>query len=129
MLRPVLLGVWSVAILAVCASAGTGVRLGARDGGRKVVLRTGDTVALSLAENPSTGYSWQVVSSGAPVVRAEGNPTFRPDNKLHGAGGTATYRYEAVAEGTSLLKLVYRRPWEKDAAPADAFEITLVVKK
>jgi len=71
MLRPVLLGMWSVAILAACAAAGTGVRLGVKDGGRTVVLRTGDTVALSLAENPSTGYSWQVVSSGAPVLYLE----------------------------------------------------------
>ena len=129
MLRPVLLGMWSVAVLAVCAVAGTGMRLGAKDGGRTVVLRTGDTVALSLAENPSTGYSWQVVSSGAPVVQAEGEPTFKPDNKLHGAGGTATYRYKAVGAGTSTLKLVYRRPWEKDATPAATFEVTLVGKK
>ena len=86
-------------------------------------------MVLALSQNPSTGYSWQVVSSGGPVLQQAGEPTFTPDSKLHGAGGTATYRYKAVVEGTSALKLVYRRPWEKDVAPAASFEVTIVVRK
>jgi len=127
--KPLLLGLWTVTFLAVCASAGSTVRLGAKDSGRSITLRKGDTIALALSENSSTGYSWQVVASGRPVIEPAGEPTFKPDSKLHGAGGTATYRFKAVGEGTSTLRLVYRRPWEKDAAPAATFEATVVVKK
>jgi len=127
--RLVLLGMWSVAFLAVCASAGTAVKLTARDGGRRVALRTGDALELALAENPSTGYSWQIVSSGEPALRPDGEPTFKADGALHGSGGTSTRRFRAAAEGTSTLKLVYRRPWEKNVAPAATFEVTIAVTK
>ncbi len=129
MLRSVLLGFGSVTLLAVCASAGSTVRLGAGDSGRTVTLRVADALVVALAGNPTTGYSWQVESSGAPALQPEGAPTFKPDRKLRGAGGVTTSRYRAVAEGTSTLRLEYRRPWEKGVAPAATFEVTVVVTK
>jgi predicted secreted protein len=33
-----------------------------------------------------------------------------------------------VAAGEQPLRLVYHRPWEADAAPADTYELRVVVK-
>ncbi|MBZ5590471.1 MAG: protease inhibitor I42 family protein, partial [Acidobacteriia bacterium] len=129
MLRPLLLGLWTFTFVAVCVSAGPTVRLTAKDNGRTITVRKNAGLALTLSENPSTGYSWQVVSSGRPVIQQTGEPTFKPDSRLHGAGGTAFYRFKAVVEGTSTLKLVYRRPWEKDVDPAASFEVNIVVRQ
>ena len=117
------------ATLPAAAGRSAGVRLGAADNGRRLELRVGQTFTLELRANFSTGYSWQVVSSGAPVIRRLGEPTFTPDDHRAGAGGTLRYEFRAERTGTAELKLVYVRPWEKDAKPADAFSLTVVVTK
>jgi inhibitor of cysteine peptidase len=104
-------------------------RLTARDNGRTVAMRKGTEFSLALRQNITTGYSWQIVSHGEPAVEQVGESTFVPDSSLHGAGGTVTFRFRAAAEGRGELKLVYTRPWEKDARPAGTFTATIVVEK
>ena len=128
MSRPLHLALWSVALTAVCAAAGATVRLTAKDAGRTVTLRTGDSVEVALAGNPTTGFSWQVASAGDPVLHADGEPAFKPDSRLIGSGGTATRRFRAVAPGTATLRLEYRRPWEKDVPPAGRKTFPVVVR-
>jgi inhibitor of cysteine peptidase len=45
-----------------------------------------------------------------------------------GGGGAHEWNFRAVGKGTGTLSLGYRRPWEKDAAPAKTFTLTMVVK-
>ena len=104
-----------------------GARVDERDNGRRVELRVGDVLILTLRANYSTGYSWEVVSSGEPVLRQAGPPTFTEDSHLAGAGGTATFEFRAEKAGSTSLELVYVRPWEKDAEPARTFSLTVVV--
>ena len=129
----------AAAVLCGCAGAGearvpaasgaSAVRLEARDSGRRVELRVGQRFSVALRANDSTGYSWKVVSSGEPVVRIEGEPAFVADSHMAGAGGTLTYGFRAEQAGEAVLRLVYGRPWEKDAKPTATFTLTVVVTK
>ena len=103
------------------------VRVDARDNGGTVELRDGGHLLVQLRANYSTGYSWNVVSSGEPVLRQAGPPTYARDSERIGAGGTATFEFVAERKGTASLRLVYVRPWEKDVEPAEAFSLTVVV--
>ncbi len=103
------------------------LRLGPRDSGRRIEIRAGARFTVALRANPSTGYGWEVVETGAPVVRQVGDPTFVEDNREAGAGGTITFAFRAERPGTASLKLAYARPWEKDKEPADTFAITVAV--
>jgi len=107
----------------------SGARLSARDHGGTVRMRVGHRFTVSLRANPSTGYSWQVASSGEPVLRQLGEPTFVEDSRRAGAGGTLTFSFRAEQAGTAALQLVYVRPWEKGKEPADTFAVTVVVTK
>ncbi len=129
MLRTTLLALAALALPALAASAGSPARFSGADNGRTVTLHVGDRFTVALKENSTTGYSWKVVSSGEPAVKQVGQPTFKTDSSLHGAGGTVTYRFRAAAEGTGALELVYVRPWQKDAAPEATFKLTVVVAK
>jgi inhibitor of cysteine peptidase len=62
------------------------------------------------------------------VIRQVGEKRFVEDSKLHGAGGIATYTFEAAAVGTAELRLAYSRPWEKDTEPAERFALKVTVK-
>jgi inhibitor of cysteine peptidase len=97
--------------------------------GRTINLRVGDGVALSLAEGPTTGYRWEFLTKPEPVCVTVSDAYAANSAKgTVGGGGAHNWSFRAVAKGTATISLVYRRPWEKDAAPAKTFSITVVVK-
>ena len=49
-------------------------------------------------------------------------------NGAVGSGGAHEWVFRAVAAGTGAVGLAYRRPWEKDVAPAQTFSLTVAVK-
>ena len=64
-------------------------------------------------------------SVGAAAVRAAvcSPGQFRPT--WSGPAESYWFKFQAVAPGTTKIKLIYVRPWEKGQAPADAFQITV----
>ena len=50
------------------------------------------------------------------------------DSGLVGSGGESTWRFRVAASGDDRLELVYRRPWEKDAEPAESFSCAIQVR-
>ena len=61
------------------------------------------------------------------VLTPDPEPVFTPDSSLAGAGGRFTFRLLANAPGTSPLRLVYRRPWEKEVPPLQYFDLAVTV--
>ncbi|MET1162739.1 MAG: protease inhibitor I42 family protein [Pseudoxanthomonas sp.] len=88
--------------------------------GKEIHLRRGQLLAIELASNASTGYGWEVVEAGDPVLAAAPVPASNAPSAtpMPGAGGTSRWRYRAMQAGTALVRLVYRRSWEKDVEPA-----------
>ncbi|HEY4907127.1 MAG TPA: protease inhibitor I42 family protein [Candidatus Acidoferrum sp.] len=97
--------------------------------GRTINLRVGDGVKVTLAENPTTGYKWEFLAQPEPVCVTVGDAyVANPAMGTIGGGGAHEWNFRAVGKGTGTLSLGYRRPWEKDAAPAKTFTLTMVVK-
>jgi inhibitor of cysteine peptidase len=119
----------SLVLMALMAAAGGAParRLGPADNGGHLTLTVGERFTLELRQNPTTGYSWSVVSSGEPVIHQEGQPSYKPDGEQRGGGGTLSFAFRGAAAGRTELRLVYARPWEKDVAPADTFRLTVDV--
>ena len=94
-------------------------------------LKVGQTLVITLASNPSTGYGWTV--SGAPdsaVLAQDGDITYtatNPDVVMPGSGGSETVRFTATAAGTTTVVLDYRRPWETDVPPVETVTIDVTV--
>ena len=109
-----------------CARSGA-ITLHARDDGSQVELVKGQAFVVSLAGNPSTGYTWEAVDYDQQVLRQVGEPSFTPASDRLGASGTQVLRFEAVGEGRTTLRLVYHRPWE-DAEPEQTFSVEVVVR-
>ena len=129
MMRCLPLALFAAGLLANGGPAEPTPRLTVKDNGHTVKMKIGAEFSLVLRQNITTGYSWQVVSSGDPVAKQIGEPASVPDSSLHGAGGMVTFRFRAAAEGTGQLKLVYVRPWEKETRPAESFAVTVVVAR
>jgi inhibitor of cysteine peptidase len=98
------------------------------DAGRTVDLHAGDRLSISLGGNPTTGYSWELAAVDKQVLAPLGKLGYAASSEAVGAGGVFAFEFEAVAEGQTALRLVYRRPWEKRRRPAQTFAVNVMVK-
>ncbi len=102
------------------------IRLTQEDNGRLTELGKDQTLVISLESNPSTGYSWQVAEMNPDVLQQAGETEFEQLSPLLGAPEKQFLRFRAVGAGQSPLRLVYRRPWEKEVEPLSEFSIQVV---
>lgn len=95
--------------------------------GTTVNVTKGDIAGISLRENPTTGYSWNVtLSSGLTLL----NDTYTVDpheEGMVGVGGTHLWLVRADATGDQTFSAVYKRPWENTTGTEDTFSLTLKV--
>lgn len=109
------------------------IRLGAAEEGHSVELVDGQILAVTLDANPATGYGWEVedaqtrLASGQAIVRMTEAPRFEAPLQAQastvrfGAPAQQILRFQAQREGQDTIRLVYRRPWEKDVPPKRQF--------
>jgi inhibitor of cysteine peptidase len=96
------------------------------DNGKTIELKKGQVLSITLAANPTTGYTWEVVEGDEKVVRQLGEIEFKPESEAVGAGGVQIIRLEVMNTGQTTLKLVYHRPWETGVEPLKTFSIQVI---
>ena len=94
---------------------------------KETKLAVGQTLEISLPENPTTGFRWELKAAGDPACAPRGD-TFDAPSPGVGKSGTRRWRFEAVAKGTGKIELAYRRTWEQDKPPAETFRLTVRVE-
>lgn len=114
------------------------VLISAADAGKTRQAEPGQLIAIDLKGNPTTGYGWVLESlEGEAVVQVGGikfveaakniPPAEAGEQRIVGAGGIFHATFEAGKEGKATVKMVYRRPWEKDKDPAETFSVMIEV--
>lgn len=101
--------------------------LSAADDGRALSVEAGAGITVVLGENPTTGYSWQLVGPLPACVVAEGDRYDRDAGAAIGGGGQRSFRFVATASRACDIKLELRRSWEIGLAPADRFRVGITV--
>lgn len=92
-----------------------------------VSLHVGDELRVLLSSNPSTGYSWQPSANNGAILQAGSAHVAVPPGAKPGTGGVATLTFTARSGGKDQLVLAYRRPWEKNTAPAKSYTLDVTV--
>ncbi|HEX8102638.1 MAG TPA: protease inhibitor I42 family protein [Solirubrobacteraceae bacterium] len=102
------------------------------DSGRRIVLARGDTLRVSLEENPSTGYAWRTARRPArEVLRRRSDRFVEPaeqDPPVVGAPGRREITWRAVGRGRTRLTLRLVPPGE-GRPPERSFRLKVVVRK
>ena len=98
-----------------------------KDSGSRLELHRDDVLTVRLECIPGTGYSWRISKNDAAVMKPPDKAEYeRPDTKKAlGAVEYGIFRFKALAKGTNVLELQYRRTWEKDKEPLKTFRITV----
>ena len=95
-----------------------------------IKVTVGQSMTLTLPENPSTGFMWSVAECPDVVQVGLAFEPRAPESgtPLCGSHSTTVVVLTGLKVGQGVVKLVYARPWEKDKAPADMRVYTVTVK-
>lgn len=102
-----------------------------KDTGSTLEMNTGDNLEIVLEANPTTGYRWEVASLDSSIL-SKTSTEYKADvvpEGIVGSGGNSINRFKAIKIGKTFLKLIYRRPFEKNVPPVKTFGMTVVVKR
>ena len=80
------------------------------DSGRTLMLTPGQDICIKLGENPTTGYRWQVVGAGDPVLFLTNDSFTLGSSAAVGGGGTRTLQFHTGKTGAATLRIEYGRP-------------------
>lgn len=103
------------------------VQLTQGDNGQPSTLEVGQTLAIDLDENASTGYTWTIDSYDQDILESLGS-TPRYSSGPVGSGGQITFTFRGIATGTGQIRLKNWREWEGDASVVERFETTVTVQ-
>jgi len=123
-----------VPVLLIIAFLGTGcaargIELTDDDNGKTIEVAPHGTITVSLQSNMTTGYSCNFATMPEPkVLRLLTSDYIAPKRGLLGADGLQVWKFQAKGPGTTAVKLLYFRPFERDTPPAWEFSLTVTVK-
>ena len=98
------------------------------DQGKTFEVRQGNTISIRLAENPTTGYEWELGAINEQIIELQDSDFSTPPETGIGGGGTRTLTFKAQSPGTVKIQLKLRREWEPEDAAIDRFEVTIRVR-
>lgn len=95
--------------------------------GSTIAVPLNTTLTLELAENPSTGYSWNLTTTSGLRVAADEYVPATTNATIVGAGGIHRWEIITVATGLQEITGVYARPWENSTADATTYSVEVSV--
>jgi inhibitor of cysteine peptidase len=105
------------------------VELSDKDAPAPRTLAQGEEVVIRLAENPTTGYRWQLTHSGTgelALLEDRFVPGTGGDAGL-GASGDRVLRYQGRKGGEVRVDAVLRRSWDPPEASTQRRQFVIVV--
>jgi inhibitor of cysteine peptidase len=97
-----------------------------RDDGRTFECAPGDTLGLSLPENPSTGFRWTLADSYRLCLTLTGHE-FEAADATPGRPGRHIWRFMARDEGECDIELTLTRL--QQSVPAQSFDAHVRVRR
>ena len=104
-----------------------GLNLTAAANGQSFEIKTGETVVVRLAENPTTGYTWAVANSNDQALTLQSSEYVSSNTGLAGSGGERTFTFETAQPGQATLELKHWRAFVGDKSIVDRFSVTINV--
>lgn len=108
--------------------AGGIMKLTENDSGKTFEINVGDDLEIVLSGNPTTGYVWEVSSLDSDLLK-QNKSDFLAIDKAIGGGGMEIIKLHAISQGTSEVRLIFHRPFERNVPPVTVFSATVVIKR
>jgi inhibitor of cysteine peptidase len=98
------------------------------DQGKTFEVRAGDLIVIRLAENPTTGYRWEISGVDNQLVEVQGSDYLVAPGTGIGSGGTRTFHLRAKSTGRGQIQLKLRRSWEPEDKVVEQFTVNIRIQ-
>jgi predicted secreted protein len=93
-----------------------------------VTVGPGEDFFLALPSNVTTGYSWTQSIADGNILAYSGNVYEGPFETVPGAGGQQIFIYHANRSGSTVVTLVYARPFEPNDPTKKTLTFNITVR-
>jgi inhibitor of cysteine peptidase len=97
-----------------------------KDNDRTVAIHPGESIQISLPENATTGYRWEIDHYDAPFIELLATEPCYTANTV-GSGGIVAFIFQGKKIGVADIALKHWRSWEGEASVVARFHIRLNV--
>jgi inhibitor of cysteine peptidase len=94
---------------------------------QNVLVKAGDTIQVSLMDQPSTDFQWKFQKPNAKVLKQVGEPKFFPNNDTMGSKGKMVWTFDVVGPGKVPLIADYGSVPE-EAMPVKTWQVNVAAK-
>jgi inhibitor of cysteine peptidase len=104
------------------------IQLTEAEDGQVINMAQADRLNITLPENPTTGYRWEISGIDAAVLRLEKSTYALGPHGAPGGGGIRTISFQGLSPGTSSLVLKLWRSWVGDPSVIRRFGVIINVQ-
>jgi inhibitor of cysteine peptidase len=105
-----------------------GMALTQSDNGKSVTICPGETVSISLDENPSTGFQWALEQRNDEVLELLTSDYIQASSTGVGGGGQHVWKFTAKKSGEVGLVMERWRAWEGEKSIVERLKFTIRIK-
>lgn len=93
---------------------------------QQIQVNLNEEFNIIMNENPSTGYSWNVITDEHYIKYLGKTIISRPQYGIVGASNMIALRFYSVARiGSTIILLQYKRPWENKAVQEERIQVSI----
>jgi inhibitor of cysteine peptidase len=94
---------------------------------RSVTVPAGQTIEVTIKENPTTGFHWEIDAVTGPLTLVSSDFAAQPD-AVPGRGGKRTIVVRADSRGAGELRLRYERSWQAGSTTPQRRTLAVVIE-
>lgn len=91
------------------------------DAAETIEVEVGETFAIALEANPTTGYVWRVAYDTHKLGLVDRQ--LQRTSDAIGAGGTEQFKFRLLCPGEIEVAFIYERPWEGQPLRKKVFRV------
>jgi inhibitor of cysteine peptidase len=92
-----------------------------------IEVKLNQCFTISLESNPSTGYAW-TAEYDFSMIEQHHEQKFKLKSKDIGGGGVELFDFIAKKKGEAILKMKYKRPWERKPVSIKEFTFSVHIE-
>lgn len=104
------------------------IALTAADNGRLIEVGPGDTLTITLPENPTTGFRWEMDRPDPLALEVEDDRYTSNPGSAVGGGGARILVLRALSPAQLDVGLRLRRAWDPPGSAVDLFRVSVRVQ-
>ncbi len=92
-----------------------------------LTMTVNQTAIISLQENPTTGYTWNVTNSTGLVIVNDTYTQNKAQEGMVGVGGVHDWVIIAIEAGNQTFDAVYKHSWEPTTSDDETYTLNVTV--